>query len=124
MTLAHNKSSHAPNSSLDQATALLGATALIMGGMGQGLGAGVDPIVANAGVTPASDQASVDTRAQTVSGDLDRMDKQLAEFENVPPDVMVSPLTTETKTHRLLYAFVRHFLRTRRAGADLAARRN
>ncbi len=85
------------NSSLDQATALLGATALIMGGMGQGLGAGPvqSPAAAPAG---ANDQSSVDTRAQAVSSDLDRMDKQLADFENVPPDVMVSPLTTVTKS--------------------------
>ncbi len=84
------------NSSLDQATALLGATALIMGGMGQGLGSAVTP---NTPAQPApDDQASVDARAERVSSDLDRMDQQLAEFETVPPEVMVSPLATETKS--------------------------
>ena len=43
-------------------------------------------------------KATVDVRAQTVSSDLDRLDRQLAEFQNVPPDVMVSPLATETKS--------------------------
>lgn len=84
------------NSSLDQATALLGATALIMGGMGQGLGAG--PVQNPAAPTAANNQASVEVRAQAVSSDLDRMDQQMAEFENVPPDVMVSPLATKTKS--------------------------
>ena len=46
----------------------------------------------------SNNQASVDKNAQAVSSDLDRMGQRLAEFENVPPDVMVSPLTTETKT--------------------------
>jgi ABC-2 type transport system permease protein len=84
------------NSSLDQATALLGATALIMGGVGQGLG--VAPNAAANPAPPADDQAAVDVRAQRVSSDLDKMDQQLAEFQNVPPDVMVSPLRTETKS--------------------------
>ncbi len=84
------------NASLDQATALLGASALIMGGMGQGLGAA--PAAAPAHEPPLDSQASVDARAERVSSDLDRMDRQLAEFENVPPDVMVSPLTTDTRS--------------------------
>ncbi len=84
------------NTSLDHATALVGATALIMGGVGQGLGIG--QVAPAATPAPTNDQASVDTRAQRVSSDLDRMDQQLAEFENVPPDVMVSPLATETKS--------------------------
>lgn len=84
------------NGSLDQATALLGAAALIMGGMGQGLGA--DLSQAPAAEPPLDDQATVDTRTERVSSDLDRLDQQLAEFESVPPDVMVSPLTAETKT--------------------------
>jgi ABC-2 type transport system permease protein len=85
----------AANSSIDRATALLGATALIMGGVGQGLGgelavAQEDPL--------ASDDASVDERAAQADADLDRLDQQLVELEKVPADVMVSPLTTETKT--------------------------
>ena len=38
------------------------------------------------------------TRADQADRDLSRLDQQLAEFEKVPADVMVSPLTTETKT--------------------------
>ena len=112
------------NSSLDQATALLGATALIMGGDGPGTWVRArilrTPIRAD---TATNDQASVDARAQTVSSDLDRMDKQLAEFENVPPDVMVSPLDDGDEDHRVLHALVRDLLRAGRAGPDPAARR-
>jgi ABC-2 type transport system permease protein len=84
------------SSSLDQATALLGAASLIMGGMGQGLGSGAPQpqLLPDTG----GDQASVDTRTQQVSSNLDRLDQQMAEFQNVPPDVMVSPLATETKS--------------------------
>lgn len=85
------------NSSLNQATSLLGAMGLIMGGVGQGLG-GAPAITPDTLPATGSDQGPVDTRAQAVSNNLDRMDQQLAEFQNVPPDVMVSPLATETKS--------------------------
>ena len=83
------------NSSIDRATALLGATALIMGGVGQGLGGNVDAPQQDPAL---GDQASVDQRAEQADRDLSRLDQQLVEFEKVPADVMVSPLTTETKT--------------------------
>ncbi len=82
--------------SMDRATALLGATALIMGGLGQGLGA--DLSTSAQASTAANDQPSVDLRSQQADRDLDNLDKQLARFESVPADVMVSPLTTETKS--------------------------
>lgn len=84
----------AANSRIDRATALLGATALIMGGVGQGLGGNL----AAPPDAPANDQATLDQQAEQADADLARLDQQLAEFEKVPADVMVSPLTTETKS--------------------------
>lgn len=82
------------NSRIDRATALLGATALIMGGVGQGLGA--QNLAAEN--PPATDAATVDAQAEQADQDLARLDQQLAELDKVPAAVMVSPLTTETKT--------------------------
>lgn len=81
------------NGRIDRATALLGATALIMGGVGQGLGGQVA-----AEPPPASDAATLDAQAKQADADLARLDQQMAELDKVPADVMVSPLTTETKT--------------------------
>jgi ABC-2 type transport system permease protein len=85
----------AANRSIDRATALLGATALIMGGVGQGLGG---ELLAPAENPVLDNQATIDQRAEMADADLSRLDQQLAELEQVPADVMVSPLTTETKS--------------------------
>lgn len=85
------------NGSIDQATALMAATVLIMGGVGQGLGIERDAVKPTAEET-LSDQAMVDARVEQANRNLAALDDQLARFENVPPEVMVSPLATETKT--------------------------
>ena len=84
------------NSSMDRASALLGASALLLGGLGQGLGADPDTD-APAGGEPG-EQATVDVRSAQAEADLDNLDAQLARVDGVPADVMVSPLTTETRT--------------------------
>ena len=83
--------------SLDQATALMAATALIMGGVSQGLGANLDAAPPTEAES-APGQVQIDQRLAQADQELAALDEQLARFENVPPAVMVSPLATETKT--------------------------
>lgn len=85
------------STSIDRATALLAATALIMGGVSEGLGAESLLPLGEEGESVPED-APFDERADAANRDLDTLDAQMARLESVPPDVMVSPLTTETKT--------------------------
>jgi ABC-2 type transport system permease protein len=86
-------------SSMDQASAVLAAGALIMGSVGEGLGIGTDALALGdpaAAPNPSPDTATVQERAAQAEQDLADLDAELARFENVPANVMVSPLTTET----------------------------
>jgi ABC-2 type transport system permease protein len=74
----------------DRAAALLGAAALVMGGMEQGLGV--------APARPAGEEAPVPATVDESEAELQSLEEQLARFEKVPADVMVSPLATETKS--------------------------
>lgn len=75
----------------------MAATALIMGGVSQGLGIGPDAAPPSAAES-ATGQAQIDQRVAQADQELAALEEQLARFENVPPAVMVSPLATETKT--------------------------
>ena len=83
--------------SIDRATLVLGAGALIMGSVGQGLGL-QDPYklqVNSVGQQPAD--ASLASTADSADKDLATLDEQLKIFQRIPAPVLISPLTVEAK---------------------------